>query len=69
MIRYIVWNEDKSEGFITNDKNVAYEVRKGADSNCFNREGERSDLGVSFCEIYSWDQDCTIEELNDKDDL
>lgn len=59
---YIVWNEAKTEGFVTVDKGLAYEVRKGADSNCYTEKGERSYYGVEF--INQWgDGDCTIEEV------
>ena len=60
---YIVWNKDKTEGFVTLDKQLAYEARKGSESNCFDEEGVRSNLAVSFCEIYSHNEDCTIQHI------
>lgn len=59
---YIVWNADKSEGFATTDKGVAYEARKGAESNCFTGDGDQSKLAQAFCEIWSHEEDCTMVE-------
>lgn len=57
---YIVWNEAKTEGFVTTDKQLAYEVRKGSDSNCFDEKGIPSEIAVAFC--LRWCEDnCTIE--------
>lgn len=59
---YIVWNAGKTEGFVTNDKGLAYEVRKSAESNCYTKDGERSKVAQEFCN--SWcNDDCTIEEV------
>lgn len=60
---YIVWNTDRTEGFVTTDKHLAYEVRKGARSNCFREDGIFSKTAAAFCDEFSSDQDCTIEEL------
>lgn len=60
---YIVWNESETEGFVTTDKQLSYEARKGAESNCFTTEGVKSELAVSFCEIYSSEEDCKIQEV------
>lgn len=57
---YIVWNEAKTEGFVTTDKQLAYEVRKGSGSNCYTEDGKLSEVGQAF--TYAWD-DCTIEEI------
>lgn len=59
---FIVWNDAKTEGFVTNDRQLAYEVRKGAESNCYDRDGRRSDLGVAMIEIWG-DDTCNIETV------
>jgi hypothetical protein len=56
---HLVLNNAKTEGFFTTDQQVAYEVRKGADSNCFSADGERSNVGQAFCERWSHNEDCT----------
>lgn len=61
-IAYIVWNEAKDEGYVTFDKSVAYEARKGAESNCFNVNGKRMKLAQSFCRETET-EGCTIEEI------
>ena len=57
---WIVWNADKTEGFITEDQQLAYEVRKSSDTNCFDYNGRRSDVAIAFCGAWG-DQDCTME--------
>ena len=57
---YIVWNENKTFGFVTNNKQLAYEARKGSDSNCFDGEGNQSKTAVAFCEETIL-ENCTIE--------
>jgi hypothetical protein len=61
---YIVWNKDKTEGFVTTDKGVAYEARKGAKTNCFDAEGRVSTLAIRFCDLYSDREDCTIQPID-----
>lgn len=63
MKAYIVWNDAKTEGYITFDYQVAYEARKGADSNCFDIEGNQMKLAQAFCEVISSEQNCTIQEI------
>lgn len=60
---YAVYNKDKTERFITADRGLAYEVRKGADSNCYDANGTFSKVGVEFCEKWSWNEDCTMSEI------
>lgn len=62
MKAFIVWNEAKTEGFVTTEAQLAYEVRKGSDSNCYTEEGRRSTVGAEFCEAWL-DDNCTIEEI------
>lgn len=57
---FIVWNEAKTEGFITQDEGLAYEVRKSSDTNCFDAEGQHSPVGVAFCDKWC-DENCTTE--------
>lgn len=60
---YIVWNNDKTEGFVTLDYGLAYEARKGSDTNCYNNiTDKQSLLAVAFCDI-TGEEDCTIEEV------
>lgn len=59
---FIVWNDAKTEGFVTVDGQLAYEVRKGSESNCSDRDGRRSDLGVAMIEIWG-DNTCSIETV------
>jgi hypothetical protein len=60
-IAYIVWNADRTEGYITFDKQLAYEARKGAKSNCFDENGMQMKLAQAFCEIYSGENDATTQ--------
>ena len=60
---YIVWNAVRTEGFVTVDKHLAYEARKGSDTNCFDADGRRSDLAVKFCEL-TGDEDCITQVLD-----
>jgi hypothetical protein len=60
---YIVWNADKTEGFVTADYQIAYEARKGSDSNCYNIDGKPSCLAMAFCDI-TCEENCTVEEIN-----
>lgn len=59
---FIVWNEEKTEGFITADKQLAYEVRKCADSNCYDGNGNKCDVGIAFIEKWG-EGNLTMEEL------
>ena len=64
---YIVWNNDKTEGFITLDKQLAYEVRKSADSNCYDKEGNLSEVAVAFCNVWG-DKTCKLSVMKNKED-
>lgn len=64
----VVWNADKTEGFVTIDRQLAYQVRKSADTNCFDADGRRSDVGIAFCDAWG-DQDCTMEPLANSSEL
>lgn len=59
---YIVWNNHKSEGYVTDDYQMAYEARKSATSNMFNAQGEWQPLGAAFGSIFYQD-DCAIQEI------
>jgi hypothetical protein len=59
---YIVWNEDRTEGFATFDKQLAYETRKSASSNCYSEDGERRDLAIAFCDLF-YEGNCTMETV------
>lgn len=60
---WVVWNADKSEGFVTNDAGLAYEVRKSATTNCFREDGTPSPVGQAFAERWG-DDDCTQESFS-----
>lgn len=60
MNKYRVYNNDKSDFFETNDEQLAYEVRKGSSSNCYDDDGFNREA-YDFCERYSCGEDCTIE--------
>ena len=60
---YIAWNGARTQGFATTEYQLAYEARKGSDSNCFDQDGNRSDLAVTFCDV-TGDEDCTIETIH-----
>ena len=59
---YVVWNEKKTQGFATVDKQLAYEARKGSDTNCYDADGIRSNLAVTFCDE-TGDENCTIQNV------
>jgi hypothetical protein len=59
---YIVWNDAKTDGFVTNEKQLAYEVRKGAESNCYREDGTISLTGIQFLNEFC-DDNCSIEEI------
>jgi len=60
---YIVWNESKTIGFITTEYQLAYEARKGSDSNCYDENGIVSKIAKAFCEA-TINDNCTIEVKN-----
>ena len=60
---YIAWNAAKTQGFATTDYHLAYEARKGSNSNCFDQDGVRSDLAVTFCDV-TGDEDCVIQTIH-----
>jgi len=57
---FIVWNKERTEGFVTFDDGLAYEVRKSSTFNCFTSEGRKSVVGQAFCEQWGY-WDCTTE--------
>ena len=59
---YIVWNEARTEGYATRDAGVAYEARKGADTNCYTRDGTPAPFAVDFCNRFTFDN-CTTQTL------
>lgn len=56
---YIVWNEDRSEGFITDDESDAKQVASGRFRNPYTSAGE------AFRECYEGD-DLSLQELDIK---
>ncbi len=65
---FLVFNEEHTEGFFTTDEGVAYEARKSASSNCYDKNGIRSDLAVSFCNIHG-QSNCTMLDIEIPEDL
>ena len=59
---FIVWNDARNEGFVTTDKQLAYEVRKGSGGNCYTEDGKLSTVACAFVEDWI-DDNCTIEEI------
>ena len=59
---FVVWNEARTEGYVTFDKQVAYEARKGAESNCFDSNGTQMHLAQAFCEVTGI-QNCTVQKI------
>lgn len=60
---YIVWDNNKREGFITSEYQVAYEARKLAFNNCYNEDGEPSFMTALY---NTWPEGmdlCTIKEI------
>ena len=66
MKKYIVWNKDKTSAFVTIDRQLAYEVRKGDTSNCYRRDGSPDHVAMEFCKLYSENEDCTVEESHNQ---
>ena len=62
MKAFIVWNEDRTEGFITTSPCLAYEVGKSASTNCTTEDGTHSPVGEAFCKQW-WTDNCTKEEI------
>lgn len=62
---FIVWNKDRSEGFVTSDPQLAYEVRKCATTNCYTEEGHFSVVGQVFAEAWgvAEEQELVIQKL------
>ena len=53
---YIAWNEERTEGFITNEEQDAIEAISGEWGQV------RSAMGLDFFECYC-DQECSFEEV------
>lgn len=64
---FVVWNEARTEGFITTDYQLAYEVRKSAESNCCDEDGRLNKVAVEFCERHGAGN-CTLQAF-DADDM
>lgn len=62
---FIVWNQNKTIGFITSDPSLAYEARKGSDSNCYDENGNKCNTAIGFCED-TLDDNCKIIIVNDQ---
>lgn len=60
---WIVWNQERTEGFVTDDKQLAHEVRKSADTNCCTVDGDPAPVAVAFCERWAQDN-CTLESFS-----
>lgn len=56
---HIVLTDHASEGFVTGDRQLAYEVRKGAIDNCYDEEGGVALTARAFCTDHSIAKDCS----------
>lgn len=54
---FIAWNEDKTEGFITDDEDDAQQACSAE-----NKNGAWAALGLAFFETYG-EQDCSLQEV------
>lgn len=59
---YIVWNRDLSVGFATNSYVLAYEIRKGAITNCYDENGTYNEFAVEFINSHDCDY-FTLQEI------
>lgn len=60
---FIVWNEGKTEGFVTNDEQLAYETRKASESNCYHEDdGTVASTAQAFIDEWG-DTNCTVQEI------
>lgn len=62
---YIVWNQDRSASFKTHDKQLAYEVRKSSETNCYDSNGNKVQEAIDFCDKW-YNDNCTIEIVKEK---
>lgn len=69
IIYYRVWNKGRTHCYETTDKQLAYEVRKGAESNCYNEEGYPCRYAYWYCENISGEEDCITEEYEHCDEV
>lgn len=63
---HLVLNNNQSTGFMTTDGQLAYETRKGADTNLADIDGTWSKTAEAFCKEFSNHEDCTRLELPKK---
>ncbi|BDD79689.1 hypothetical protein [Burkholderia phage FLC9] len=63
MPEYTVWNATRSEGFVTHDKQLAYETRKCATTNLSDEMGNPSSVAREFCE--RWGDDTLVIETRE----
>lgn len=57
---FIIWNENKTEGFVTTDEQLAYETRKTADSNLYDEYGHFHPVAKAFCDEWGH-ENCTTQ--------
>ena len=55
--------------YITTDKRLAYEARKGSVSNMYTEDGKLCAVGAIFCEKVSSEVDCEITGIKDTDNF
>ena len=61
--KYIVWNEDRSEGFVTDDRRDAETARKGKKHRRSTGQIGYSTLALAFFEAYGEDKLPPIQEV------
>ncbi len=59
---YAVFNQNKTQGIIVSEKQLAYEARKGSDTNCYTSDGEKSLIAIAFTE-QTIEEDCSMHEV------
>lgn len=62
---FIVWNADKTKGVVVDEEQLAYEIRKGNDSNCYDQHGYAFRTGQKFCDEFA-EHNCTIQIIEVK---
>lgn len=55
--------------YITTDKRLAYEARKGSVGNMYTEDGRPCAVGMIFCEKVSSEVDCELTVIHDTDNF
>lgn len=63
-ILHVVLNTEGTAGYATDDKQLAYQVRKGAVTNCSHKDGTPALTARAYCNEVSGEQDCVRIETS-----